>query len=125
MEEGSVVVVVRGYVGYVLFAEWTVEGIYFVPRQKGNLDFRVICRYPLPDRRNILRGLIIELKGICAKQDCFYPLRWLEFWDEASKAVLVLFTDHLEFGPPTTAVIYRWQIGIFFKIVKQSFKIKT
>ena len=36
-------------------------------------------------------------------------------------------TNHLKFGPTTIAAIYkdRWEIEIFFKVLKQNLKIKT
>jgi IS4 transposase len=41
--------------------------------------------------------------------------------------MIVLLTNHLTFGSTTIAAIYkdRWQIEIFFKTIKQNFKIKT
>ena len=41
--------------------------------------------------------------------------------------VLVFLTNHLDLGATTIAAIYkdRWQIEIFFKILKQNLKIKT
>jgi len=41
--------------------------------------------------------------------------------------VIVLLTNHLEFGATTIARIYkdRWQIETFFKTIKQNLKIKT
>jgi len=125
--KGSIVVIDRGYVDYALFAKWTEEEIYFVTRQKDNADFKVIRNNDVPDRGNILKDQIIELKGFYARQDCPYRLRRIEVWDEANKAVIVLLTNHLKFGPTTISAIYkdRWQIEIFFKTIKQNLKIKT
>jgi IS4 transposase len=54
-------------------------------------------------------------------------LRRLEVWDEENEQVIVLLTNHLEFGATMNAAIYkdRWQIEIFFKTIKQNLKIKT
>jgi len=48
-------------------------------------------------------------------------------WDKENEETVVLLTNHVEFGATTIAGIYkdRWQIEIFFKIIKQNLKIKT
>jgi len=47
--------------------------------------------------------------------------------DRDNNRVIVLLTNHLEFGATTIARIYkdRWQIETFFKTIKQNLKIKT
>jgi hypothetical protein len=125
--KGSIVVIDKGYVDYEFFGTLTQEGVYFVTRQKDNADFRVIEDRALPENRNILKDQIIELGGHYSKMKCPYRLRRIEAWDEEGKRIIVLLTNHLEFGPTTIAAIYkdRWQIEIFFKTIKQNLKIKT
>ncbi|GER94756.1 transposase [hot springs metagenome] len=125
--KGSIIVIDRGYVDYGLFAKWTEEGIYFVTRQKDNARFRVIRDNPIPERGKILRDSVIEFEGFYAKEDFPYQLRRIEVWDDTKGEVIVLLTNHLEFGPTTLAAIYkdRWQIEVFFKTIKQNLKIKT
>lgn len=127
LPRGSIVVIDRGYVDYELFGRWTEEGVYFVTRQKGNADYRVIEQRPLPYGRNILKDEVIELRGFYSQQKCPYRLRRIEVWDEENEQVIVIVTNHLSFGSTTIASIYRdrWQIEIFFKTIKQNLKIKT
>ena len=127
LPRGSIVVIDRGYVDYELFGRWTEEGVYFVTRQKGNADYRVIEQRPLPYGRNILKDEVIELRGFYSQQKCAYRLRRIEVWDEENEQVIVIVTNHLSFGSTTIASIYRdrWQIEIFFKTIKQNLKIKT
>lgn len=124
---GSIVVMDRGYVDYEMFSLWTSEGVSFVTRLKDNADFSVVEERPLPERRNILRDQIIRLEGFYSKQK--YPdlLMRIEVWDADNEQVIVLLTNHLSFGSTTIAAIYkdRWQIEIFFKMLKQNLKIKT
>ncbi|MGB9774847.1 MAG: IS4 family transposase [Bacteroidota bacterium] len=125
--KGSIVVIDRGYVDYELFYTWTVQGVYFVTRQKGNADYTVIRNNSLPENRNILKDQVIQLGGYYARQKypCF--LRRIEVWDKENEEIIVLLTNHFEFGATTIAGIYkdRWQIEIFFKTIKQNLKIKT
>ena len=125
--KGSFVVFDRGYNDYSLFAHWCRSGIWFVTRQKGNAQFRVIKKHDVPKNRNILSDQRIQLTGFYSQQDCPYELRRIEVWDEENKQVIVLLTNHLSLGSTTIAAIYkeRWQIEIFFKTLKQNLKIKT
>lgn len=124
---GSILAIDKGYVDYELFGRWTEQGVYFVTRQKGNADYRVIHNRALPENRNILKDQIIQLRGYYAQQKCPYLLRRIEAWDQENEQVIVLLTNHHEFGATTIASIFkdRWQIEIFFKTIKQNLKIKT
>ena len=125
--KGSIIVIDRGYVDYELFSTWTEEGVYFVTKQKGNADFDVIEDREVPKKRNILKDQIIEFKGYYSRKKCSYRLRRIEVWDTDNEQVVVLLTNHYEFGATTIASIYkdRWQVEILFKTIKQNLKIKT
>jgi IS4 transposase len=124
---GSIVVIDRGYVDYGMFSRWTAEGVYFVTRLKDNADFMVVEERSVPERRTILRDQIIQLEVFYSRQKYPEVLRRIEVWDEDNSQVVVLLTTHLGFGSTTIASIYkdRWQIEVFFKILKQNLKIKT
>jgi len=124
---GSIVVVDRGYMDYELFFRWTSEGVYFVTRLKSNAGYRVVKNNPIPQNRNILRDQLIRFTGISSSKKYPDVLRRIEVWDEKNEKIIVLLTNHLEFGATTIANAYkeRWQIEIFFKTIKQNLKIKT
>jgi len=124
---GSIVVIDKGYVDYGLFRKWTRKGVFFVTRLKDNARYCVVRERPIPANRNILSDQLIEFGGFYARQSYPEQLRRLEVWDEQNKRTIVLLTNHLSFGPTTIAAIYkdRWQIEIFFKIIKQNLRIKT
>ena len=96
-------------------------------RLKGNADYKVVQDNAVPENRRILRDQFIEFEGFYSQQKCPYVLRRVEVWDAENEEVVVLLTNHLEFGATTIAAIYkdRWQIEIFFKTLKQNLKIKT
>ncbi len=118
---GSIVVVDRGYVDFDLFGSWNRGGVFFVTRQKGNAHYRIVEERAIPNNRNILSDQIIELEGFYSHRKYPVPLRRLEIWDAENEQVIVLLTNHLDFGATTIAAIYkdRWQIEIFFKTIKQ------
>jgi hypothetical protein len=125
--KGSIVVFDKGYVDYGFFGGLTEKGVYFVTRLKDNADFTVVEERPLPERRNILRDQVVELGGHYARERCPHRLRRVEAWDAEQGRLIVLLTNHLGFGPTTIAAVYkdRWQVEIFFKVLKQNLRIKT
>jgi len=124
---GSIVAIDKGYIDYELFWTWTQGGVYFVTRQKDNARYRILEEKPIPQNRNILRDQMIELEGFYSHQKYPGALRRLEVWDEENDKIIVLLTNHMTFGATTIAAIYkdRWQIEIFFKVIKQNLRIKT
>ena len=97
LNPGSIVAMDRAYNDYTHFARWTEAGVSFVTRMKDNAVYEVIEERPVPLHRTILSDEII------------------------------LLTNHLEFGAPTLADIYkqRWQIELFFKALKQNLRVKS
>lgn len=124
---GSIVTMDRGYNDYSLFSFWIERGVFFVTRMKENADYITEEILPVPQGRNILSDELILFAGYKAQDDCPYLLRRVEVWDAVNKKVIVLLTNHLEFGASTISSIYkdRWQIELFFKAIKQNLKIKT
>jgi len=125
--KGSIVVIDRGYADYALFGRWTREEVYFVTRLKGNAAYRVVSERLVPANRNILRDQAIELTGFYSRRKCPHVLRRIEVWDKDTEQVIVLLSNHHEFGATTIASTYkdRWQIETFFKTIKQNLRIKT
>jgi len=125
--KGSILAVDRGYTDYSLFAQWTDSGVYFVTRQKDNASYRVVEKRKVPQNRHILKDEVITFTGYYAKTSYPHHLRRIEVDDVENNRVIVLLTNHLEFGATTIARIYqdRWQIETFFKTLKQNLKIKT
>jgi hypothetical protein len=127
LNPGSIVAIDRGYTDYALFARWTMAGVYFVTRLKGNAIFTVEKEFVVPEQRNIRGDQIIHFTGAQAQADCPGPLRRVVVWDEENQREIVLLTNLFEFGSTTIAAIYqeRWQIELFFKALKQNLTVKT
>jgi len=124
---GSIVAVDRGYCDFELFARWNNSGVFFVTRLKGNAAYEVVENRPLPYRFNILADQIIRFTGPQTRLK--YPglLRRVVVWDKENEREIELLTNHLRFGATTISWIYRdrWEIELFFKVLKQHLKIKT
>lgn len=126
-DPGTIVVYDRGYNDYLLFGNWTEQGIYFVTRMKDNALFEVVEENPIPSNRHIRKDQIIRLTGLKAEGRCPHLLRRVEFYDAGKDTILVFLTNNVKLGSSTIAAIYkdRWQIELFFKALKQNLKIKT
>jgi IS4 transposase len=81
----------------------------------------------LPHQGNVLADQTIRFTG--PRTRLKYPelLRRLVVWDEENQREIELLTNHLSFGATTISRIYRdrWEIELFFKVLKQHLKIKT
>jgi hypothetical protein len=127
LQPGSIVAFDRAYNDYVLFSQWTENGIFFVTRQKENAVYEVVEERDIPQYRSILSDQTIRLTGVKAEIKCPHLLRRIVVWDKIKEREIVLLTNHLDFGASTIAAIYkdRWEIEIFFKTLKQHLKVKT
>lgn len=126
-DPGTIIVYDRGYSDYSLFAQWTAQGVFFVTRMKENALYGVVGERDLPQNRHILKDELIHLAGPKAEEKCPYPLRRIEVYVPETDEILVFLTNNMDLGATPIAAIYkdRWQIEIFFKILKQNLKIKT
>ena len=124
---GSIVAVDRGYYDFELFFQWTNSGVFFVTRLKDNAAYEVVYNRPLPQRGNVLADQVIRFTG--SRTRLKYPelLRRVVVWDEENQREIEFLTNHLRFGATTIGRIYRdrWEIELFFKVLKQHLKIKT
>jgi hypothetical protein len=127
LNPGSIVAMDRAYNDYAMFARWTERNVFFVTRMKENAVYEVVEDRRVPLNRNIISDEIIRLTGTGAAEKCPYLLRRVVVLDPESNHIIVLLTNHLEFGATTIAEIYRdrWEIELFFKALKQNLKVKT
>jgi Domain of unknown function (DUF4372)/Transposase DDE domain len=127
IQRGSIIVMDRAYIDYVLWAKWITQGIFFVTRLRQDLTIEVLQDRRVPQNRNILRDQLISLSSQYGQRECPFPLRRIEVWNPERQETIVLLTNHLDFGASTISDIYRqrWQIEVFFKTLKQNLKIKT
>lgn len=125
--KGSIVALDRGYIDYHLFTRWTREGVYFVSRLKKNADIQIVERYPVSEGGKVLEDQKVRLQTFVAGRPDLEDLRLVTLWLEDKQEKLELLTNHFELAASTIAAIYkeRWQIELFFKLLKQQLKIKT
>jgi len=125
--KGSIVALDRGYLDYHLFTRWTREGVYFVSRLKKNADIQIVEEYDLPKGSQVLKDQKVRFQAFVAGRPDLEDLRMVTVWLEDKQEELVLLTNNFTLAASTIAAIYkeRWQIELFFKLLKQQLKIKT
>ena len=128
LRAGSIVVLDRGYVDFDLLASWAEAGVFFVIRNKRNIEMVRTEARPIPSSGLILSDdLVVRLTEIAATKKFPVPLRRVRVWDHEKGQTIVILTNNLTLAANTIAKIYRerWKIELFFKAVKQNLKIKT
>jgi IS4 transposase len=124
---GTIVVDDRGYNDYRLFGSWCAQGVFFVTRMKSHALYEVVQQRLIMPKGNIVADQLVRLSGRDAEDKCPQVLRRVEAVREDTGETLVFVTNLLDLSPATIAAIYkdRWQIELFFKVLKQNLKIKT
>jgi hypothetical protein len=123
---GTIVVFDKAYTQLRWFAALTAAGVFFVTRLKRNADYTVVERRTPPQDRGIVCDQIIRFRGPLSRQKYPGPLRRVVLKTREGER-LEFLTNHLTLGASTVAQIYkdRWQIELFFKVLKQHLRVKT
>lgn len=123
---GTMLVFDKGYMDFAWFAALTAAGVFFVTRLKRNADYTVVERRVPPQHRGIVCDQIIRFRGPRTRQKYPDRLRRVVLRTPAGER-LEFLTNHLTLGASTIAGIYkeRWQIELFFKVLKQHLRVKT
>lgn len=124
LKKGSFVVFDKGYNDYQRYFLWTLEGVYFVTRQKENAVYESIAEKDIPEEIDdgIIKDEIIEVNNDNNK----LRLRRIAYWYEGHKKVYEFITNNYDLSADKIAEIYknRWQIEVLFKRLKQNFPLK-
>ena len=122
--KGSIIVFDKGYVDYVQYYQFNLDGIYFVTRQKDNAVWESIQEFEIPEDSH--NGVLKDEKIQIVKDGQTITLRRVAFWVEEQKKLYEFITNNYEFSAEKIAEIYkrRWQIELLFKRLKQNFPLK-
>ena len=124
-ETGAYYVFDRGYNNFgELYRIQRMES-FFVVRAKSNLQYRCVkWKRRLP--KNILTDAEIELTVYKSRKDYPENLRLVRYYDEEQDREFMFLTNAMDLTALQITDLYknRWQIELFFKWLKQHFKIK-
>lgn len=123
LPKGSIVVFDKAYVSYPWFRTLIASGVHFVTRLKKNASYKVLERRPVNKKQGVTSDQIIQV----ATRGHELKLRRVGYRDQATGKHYVFLTSHLRLSAKTVAEIYKehWQVEIFFRLIKQTLKLKS
>lgn len=124
----SVLVVDRAYVDFGWLNDLDSSGVFFVTRLKSNAKIEVIESFLTKDKdEHILSDEDIALTGFYTSQKYPKKLRIVRVYDQVNDKTLILLTNNMSWTADTVSQLYkaRWDVEVFFKQLKQLFKVKT
>ena len=130
-EKGTIIVEDRGYFDFSLFKARLDNENYFVTRIKENTVYDTIVELELPEGKDehILKDEIIRLTSKQAIESGMAneKLRRAAVYKEDENKIIEIICNNLSWSASTIAELYkrRWQIEIFFKLLKQNLQVKT
>ena len=125
---GSVLVMDRAFVDYQWLYNLDSSSVFFVTRLKSNADVEVVEQFLTNEKHeHILSDEDIRLTGFYPSQDYPKKLRIVRVYDAHNDQMLILLTNQLSWTADTISQLYkaRWDIEVFFKHLKQLFRVKT
>lgn len=127
LPKGSIVVFDRDYNDYSWYKTLSLQGVFFVTRQRSNAKYRVITRQPVNKSTHVTSDQMIRYTSDRSLKKQLPDFRRIGYVDPETKKHYVFITNHLNLSAQTIADIYkqRWQVELFFKWIKQSLKIKA
>jgi hypothetical protein len=129
--KGTIIVEDRAYFDFELFKSRNDAKNIFVTRIKSNILYESNEELDLPDEidQNILKDELIRFTGKEAKKAGLEGVifRLVTVYKEDENKVIHLVTNQTDWQAITIADLYkkRWDIEIFFKLMKQNLQIKT
>lgn len=130
-EPDTIVIDDRGYFDFKLFVQRIADGNHFVTRIKDNIVYESVSEKELTDKNSdaILKDEIIQFTSLAAQKAGLseVKLRRTAVYIEKDNRTVVLVTNQLDWSADTIAELYkrRWNIEVFFKLIKQNLQIKT
>lgn len=129
--KGTIIVEDKGYWDFDVILARVRAGNTFITRIKDNTIYEVIAEMELPDddEQHILKDELIHLKGKKAIENGLSEviLRRVVVYDAEKDMQLEIITENTMWKASTIADLYkrRWDIEIFFKLLKQNLNVKT
>lgn len=129
--KGTIIIEDKGYLDFGIIKDRILAENTFVTRIKDNTVYEAVEELELPDQddTHILKDEIIFLTGKASVDIGLskMPLRRVVVYDAEKDMQLVIISNQSQWKASTIAALYkrRWDIEIFFKLLKQNLNVKT
>jgi hypothetical protein len=123
---GTILVMDRGFIHFKWLDRLNRDGVFFVTRIKDDTRYEIVESHPVIENSNVISDQSIRLTSKKNRNVYRDTLRLVTVMTEEGKQLQFL-TNHKTLAATTIADIYkdRWQIEVFFKLIKQNLKIKS
>lgn len=125
-EPGTILIMDKGFLDFRWLYRLDRQGVFFVTRIKTDARYEVIEQRPVPPEGNIISDEMIRWTGPRSRKRYPRTLRLITLKTQAGD-YLHFITNQLTLAATTIADVYkdRWQIEVFFKLIKQNLRIKS
>lgn len=123
---GTILVMDKGFFHFKWFKRLTQDGVFFVTRIKDDTCYEILESHPVVEASNVISDQSVRLTSKSSRKNYPDTLRLVTIKKEDGTQLQFL-TNHKTLAATTIADLYkdRWQIEIFFKLIKQNLKIKS
>jgi Transposase DDE domain/Domain of unknown function (DUF4372) len=123
---GTILVMDRGFVDFGWFGQLNENGVIFVTRIKTDTRYEVVEHRPVHAGSGVISDEVIRLTSPATRKRYPNVLRLVTIETEQGER-LGFLTNQMTLAASTIAEIYkdRWQIEVFFKLIKQNLRIKS
>jgi hypothetical protein len=124
--KGTILVMDRGFIDFKWFQRLDQGGVYFVTRIKSDTRYEVVERREFQEGTPVVSDQRIQLTSRQSRRSYPKTLRLVTIKTDKGE-LLEFLTNHTALSATTIAEIYkdRWQIEVFFKLIKQNLRIKS
>lgn len=124
--KGTILLMDRGFIDFKWFHRLNQNGVFFVTRIKSDTPYQIVERRTVTPGSNIISDDLIQLKSRRGRKKYPQSLRLVTIRIEGDQCLKFL-TNHMTLSASTIADVYkdRWQIEVFFKLIKQNLRIKS
>lgn len=126
-EPGAFYIMDRGYIDLSRFFLLNRNFAFFVTREKAEINWQRLYSRPVDKLTGLRCDQTISFTGRYSAKDYPEKLRRIRFFDSKNNRYFVFWTNNFILPAITIAQLYlfRWQIELFFKWIKQHLRIKT
>jgi hypothetical protein len=123
---GTILLMDKGFIDFNWFAQLNRDGVFFVTRIKDDASYEIVDSRPVAAGTIVQSDQSIRLTSKHSRKKYTDTLRLITIQTEEGKT-LEFLTNHRTLAASTIAEVYkdRWQIEVFFKLLKQNLKIKS